>query len=268
MIDLNKLRKDVEAVAVLAGNETLRYFRHPMAQWTKANANDVVTEADHAAEAIILPALRDLLPEAGILSEESGASGVDTGWRWLVDPIDGTVNFASGLPHYSVSIGLMRGPGDPVLGVVYDPYFDELFSAMRGEGAEMNGDPLRVTETDDLARAVLITGFASDLETNRHQLRVWGTMMERVRALRRFGSAALDICYVAAGRVDGFWEFPLNPWDIMAGLVIASEAGGVASDLQGATERLYTGAEVMVSNGRIHPGLRAALAAADQAAGL
>jgi len=122
--------------------------------------------------------------------------------------------------------------------------------------------------TDDLARAVLITGFTSDLETNRRQLRVWGTMMEQVRALRRFGSAALDLSYVAAGRVDGFWEIPLNPWDIMAGLVIAIEAGAVATDLQGGTGRLYTGAEVVVSNGGIHAAFQTALAAAHQKAGL
>jgi myo-inositol-1(or 4)-monophosphatase len=255
----NTLLPEVERIARLAGDEVLRYFRRPLTQWSKANPNDVVTEADHASEAIILPALRALLPDTAVLSEESGASGSASGLRWVVDPIDGTTNFAAGLPHFSISIALTQGPGDPVLGVVYDPFFAEMFSAERGRGARLNGEPIHVTATPTLELAVLISGFSTDLEIARRQLRDWEALMGRTRALRRLGSAALDLAYVAAGRVDGFWELHLQLWDVMAGLLLVQEAGGRVTDRAGGPDRLFTGDEVIASNGALHDSLLEAL---------
>jgi myo-inositol-1(or 4)-monophosphatase len=268
MNDWNTLRASVEAVALRAGDEVMRHFRQPIAQWTKANPNDVVTEADHASEAIILPALRDLLPGAAILSEESGASGAAEGLRWVVDPIDGTANFAAGLPHFSISIALTDGPHNPLLGLVYDPFVREMFSAVRGGGAFLNGAPVRVTTTPALEQAMLISGFSTDLERARRQWRHWQALMGQTRALRRLGSAALDMAYVAAGRADAFWELHIQPWDVMAGLLLVQEAGGHTTDLSGGPTRLYSGDEVIVSNGLLHAPLLAALADADRAAGL
>ncbi len=267
MTDWKTLLPEVEAVALRAGEEVMRHFRQPIAQWTKANANDVVTEADHASEAIILPALRALLPEASVLSEESGASG-DGGLRWVVDPIDGTTNFAAGLPHFSISIALAEGPQQPVLGLVYDPFFGEMFSAVRGGGATLNGAPIRVTATPALEQAVLISGFSTDLERARRQLRHWEVLMGCTRALRRFGSAALDMAYVAAGRADAFWELYIQPWDVMAGLLLVQEANGRTTDLAGGDAQLYTGREVICSNGRLHDRLLAVLADAERPGGL
>ena len=266
--DLHALLQQTEAIVVRAGDEALRYFQKPIAQWSKANDSDIVTEADHAAEAVILPALRELLPEAAILSEESGASGALAGWHWVVDPIDGTTNFAAGLPHFSVSVALADGPGHPVLGLVYNPFFREMFSAVRGGGTMVNGMPIAVTNTAALEQAVLISGFSTDLNVARQQLRHWEALMGRTRALRRFGSAALDLAYVAAGRVDGFWELHLKPWDIMAGLLLVQEAGGRASDFACGADQLYSGGEVVASNGLLHEPLCAALAAVGAGPGL
>ncbi|MFN8379174.1 MAG: inositol monophosphatase family protein [Anaerolineae bacterium] len=263
MTDWNVLRPEVEAVALRAGDETLRYFRKSFTQWTKSSPYDVVTEADHASEAVILPALRELLPDAAVLSEESGASGDIEGLRWVVDPIDGTTNFAAGLPYYSICIALVHGAGEPVIGVIYNPYFREMFSASAGGGAYLNGDPIHVSETPSLALSVLIGGFSIQPERAQRQLRQWSALMDRTRGLRRFGSAALDLAYVASGRADGFWEMFLKPWDVMAGLILVQEAGGRISDFAGGVDRLYSGEEIVTTNGALHDELLAVLAATE-----
>ncbi|MBL8146866.1 MAG: inositol monophosphatase [Anaerolineae bacterium] len=268
MPDWNALRPEVEAVALRAGEETLRYFRKPLAQWTKAGPFDVVTEADKASEAVILPALRALLPEAALLSEESGASGDEGGLRWVVDPIDGTANFAAGMPYYSISIALADVAGQPVIGVVHNPAYGELFSAALGGGAALNGEPIHVSATPALAQSILLGGFSIYPELAKPQLRQWMALMQRTRGLRRMGSAALDLASVAAGRADGYWESSLSPWDVLAGLLLVQEAGGRISDFAARPDKLYSAKEMAVTNGAIHDELLAALAAAGDQGGL
>ncbi|MBN2391062.1 MAG: inositol monophosphatase [Anaerolineae bacterium] len=212
-----------------------------------------VTETDAAAEALILSRLRAAFPSHAILGEETGGSPWDvTGPIWLVDPLDGTNNFAHGFPHFCVSIGMMTG-GELQVGVVYDPLRDELFAAQRGHGATLNGNPIHVTSVAHLADAFLATGFgynrrvAADNNTQRLD-----DFLRRSQGVRRAGSAALDMAYVACGRFDGYWESYLSPWDLAAGVLLVKEAGGRYSDYTGGTTQLYSGHEVLVSNGLIH----------------
>jgi len=212
-----------------------------------------VTETDTAAEILILSRLRAAFPDHAILGEETGGSPWDVpGPIWLVDPLDGTNNFAHGFPHFCVSIGMMIG-GELQVGVVYDPLRDELFAAQCGAGATLNDHPIHVTSVARLADAFLATGFgynrriAADNNTRRldHFLR-------RSQGVRRAGSAALDMAYVACGRFDGYWESHLSPWDLAAGVLLVQEAEGRCSDYTGGTAQLYSGCEVLVSNGLIH----------------
>ena len=212
-----------------------------------------VTETDTAAEALILARLRAAFPEHAILGEETGGSPWNVpGPIWLVDPLDGTNNFAHGFPHFCVSIGLMIA-GELQAGVVYDPLRDELFAAQRGAGATLNGYPIHVTSVARLADAFLATGFgynrrvAADNNTRRLD-----DFLRRSQGVRRAGSAALDMAYVACGRFDGYWESYLSPWDLAAGVLLAQEAGGRCSDYSGGTAQLHSGREVLVSNGLIH----------------
>lgn len=212
-----------------------------------------VTETDTAAEALILSRLRAAFPDHAILGEETGGSPWDVpGPIWLVDPLDGTNNFAHGFPHFCVSIGMMTG-GKLQVGVVYDPLRDELFAAQRGVGATLNGNPIHVTSVARLADAFLATGFgynrrvAADNNTRRLD-----DFLRRSQGVRRAGSAALDMAYVACGRFDGYWESSLSPWDLAAGVLLVQEAGGRCSDYTGGTSHLHSGREVLVSNGLIH----------------
>ncbi len=212
-----------------------------------------VTETDTAAEALILARLRAAFPEHAILGEETGGSPWNVpGPIWLVDPLDGTNNFAHGFPHFCVSIGLMSA-GELQVGVVYDPLRDELFTAQRGAGATLNGAPIHVTSVARLADAFLATGFgynrrvAADNNTRRLD-----DFLRRSQGVRRAGSAALDMAYVACGRFDGYWESYLSPWDLAAGVLLVQEAGGRCSDYSGGTAHLHSGREVLVSNGLIH----------------
>ncbi len=216
-------------------------------------AVDPVTETDTAAEALIISRLRAAFPKHQILGEESGGSDWDVpGPVWLVDPLDGTNNFAHGFPHFGVSLGLMVS-GALQIGVIYDPLRDEMFAARAGGGATLNGAPIHVTPTAQLADAFLATGFpytrrvAADNNTQRLDY-----FLRRSQGVRRAGSAALDVAYVACGRFDGFWESGLHPWDLAAGLLLVQEAAGQFSDYDGGTERLFSGDEVLASNGLIH----------------
>jgi len=212
-----------------------------------------VTEIDTAAEALILARLRSTFPGHAILGEETGGSPWNVpGPIWLVDPLDGTNNFEHGFPHFCVSIGLMIA-GELQVGVVYDPLRDELFAAQRGAGATLNGHPIHVTSVARLADAFLATGFgynrrvAADNNTRRLD-----DFLRRSQGVRRAGSAALDMAYVACGRFDGYWESYLSPWDLAAGVLLVQEAGGRCSDYTGGTTHLHSGREVLVSNGLIH----------------
>jgi myo-inositol-1(or 4)-monophosphatase len=217
---------------------------------------NLVTESDRASESLIVGGLREAYPDHGIRGEEGSSiapSGEGPHYFWHVDPLDGTTNFAHGIPHFSVSIGLAGPDGLPLIGLVYDPMRDECYSAIKGQGATLNSRLLSVSVETDLGHSVLSTGFPYDRRTNPdNNTREWLNFILRAQAVSRLGSAALDLCYVAAGRFDGFWESRLNPWDVTAGLVIVTEAGGRISNYQGGTEDLYDGRYVVASNGLIH----------------
>lgn len=216
------------------------------------NPINLVTDADHAAEQCIIDRIRRDFPSHRFLAEERGAIDAgDSPYRWVIDPLDGTTNFAHGFPVYAVSIGL-EYDGRCLLGVVFDPTRGELFSALDGDGAYLNGSPLRVSATATLDESLLVTGFAYDIrETSRNNLNHFSRFALKAQGVRRTGSAALDLCYVAAGRFDGFWEVKLNPWDMAAGAVIVREAGGRVSRFNGAELSIY-GQELIASNGLVH----------------
>jgi myo-inositol-1(or 4)-monophosphatase len=212
---------------------------------------DLVTEADQAAEALIATRLRAAFPDHDLLGEEGSRSeNTDARYRWVVDPLDGTTNFAHGLPTFAVSIAL-EDAGLPVVGVVYDPMRQELFRAIKGGGALLNAEPIRVSRTERISSAVLVTGFAHTLEQRRLQGQAWAGMLERVRALRQTGSAALNLCYVAAGRLDGYWERGIQPWDVSAGALLVSEAGGEVTDRAGGPFNAHDRV-VVATNGMLH----------------
>jgi myo-inositol-1(or 4)-monophosphatase len=215
---------------------------------------NLVTIADKESEALIIRSIRERYPNHSILAEESGSAdfaNADRGSKWLIDPVDGTTNFAHRYPFYSVSIALEQ-LGEIVCGVVYDPHRDEMFTATNGGGAYLNGERLRVSDVGELSHSLLTTGFPYNF---RHRIDVvMGQFREFLvasQAVRRGGSAALDLCYVAMGRCDGFWELDLQPWDTAAGRVILEEAGGRITDFGGNSFSIY-GKQILASNGRIH----------------
>lgn len=199
---------------------------------TKSSVADVVTPADKAAEKLIIAGLESARPADAILGEEGSDRLGTTGVRWLVDPIDGTTNYVYDLPAYTVSVGA-EVDGDIVVGAVYEPKGNTLYAARLGGGATRNGEPIRCTTKDDLGTALIATGFGYLADRRRGQAEVLLEVLPLVRDIRRFGSAALDLCLVAAGQVDGYFERGLNPWDLAAGAIIASEAGASVGDLRG-----------------------------------
>jgi len=215
------------------------------------DAVNLVTDADKRAEQVIVEAIRRAFPDHQILAEERGQAGSTSPYKWVIDPLDGTTNFAHGFPAYCVSIGV-EYQGRCILGVVFDPTRKELFVAEAGGGAFLNGTPLRVSRASRLDAALLVTGFAYDIrESEQNNLDHFARFALRAQGVRRTGTAALDLCYVAAGRFDGFWELKLHPWDTAAGSVILLEAGGRLSDLSGGSFSIY-GKELVASNGTIH----------------
>jgi len=231
---------------------------------TKSSSVDLVTDVDRASEAIIVEGIQRARPADAILAEEGGGRDApDASWRWVIDPLDGTTNYAHGYPCFCVSIGV-EWEGAPDVGVVYDPMRDELFHAIRGEGAFRNGHRIRVSREADLGRSLLATGFSYD----RHQragdgLGSFAAFLRRARGLRRDGSAAMDLAAVACGRFDGYWEWRLKPWDVAAGLLLVEEAGGRTSDAAGGSAP-RSGAELVASNGRIHDAMLRVLAEDDR----
>jgi myo-inositol-1(or 4)-monophosphatase len=220
---------------------------------------DLVTAADRDAERLIVDALRASFPEHGIVAEESPPQAGRDVHCWYVDPLDGTTNFAHGYPHFAVSLALAHGE-ELVLGLVHDPIREETFVAIRGQGARLNGAPIRVSETGQLEHALLGTGFPYDRRQHAaFYLAFLEAGMRSAQGVRRAGSAALDLCYVACGRLDAFWEWKLHPWDTAAGRIIVEEAGGRVSDFAGGPHRL-TGLETAASNTRLHDELLAMIA--------
>jgi myo-inositol-1(or 4)-monophosphatase len=228
---------------------------------------DLVTVADRTSEKLIRERLAAAFPEHGIFGEEGTRDRLDGEFRWYVDPLDGTTNFAHGFPQFCVSLGLEQRPvglapeadGTLVAAVIYDPLRDELFAAERGRGARLNGRPLRVSRTPVLAESLLATGFPSHKRHLNPNIHFYQEFTLRSHGVRRAGSAALDLAYVAAGRLDGFWEFNLNPWDTAAGILLVEEAGGRVTDFAGGHFHLDS-REVLASNGRIDGELRSLFA--------
>ena len=213
---------------------------------------DLVTDADTASEAALLGFLRERFPQASVLAEESGAAGTQQGLRFIVDPLDGTTNYAHGVPHFAVNVAAVDDDGI-VAGATLDPIRGELFTSGRGRGAWLGETRIRPSTCAELARALLVTGFPYDIhEHHDRPLRLFGEYMKRARAIRRFGSAALDLAWVACGRFDGFWELRLKPWDIAPGILLVREAGGVVTDLEGGERMLETG-DVAAAAPGLHP---------------
>jgi myo-inositol-1(or 4)-monophosphatase len=248
---------EIEAIIRGAGAIVMEHFARPVATSSKSSRIDIVTEADKESEAFIVAELVKRFPGHHIVGEEGGGQGAAAAsaeYHWFVDPIDGTVNFASKLPHFCISIALATADRRPLLGMVYDPTRNELFAATSGGGAMLNGRPIRVTQTAELVDAVITSGFPYDKHTNPdNNLKEWAAMVVKIRGERRLGSAALDLCYVGAGRLDGYWEKDLKPYDVMAGMLVAREAGGRVTDYAGGEfpQREDRGRYV-ASNGVIH----------------
>lgn len=212
---------------------------------------DLVTEFDMGAQEILAGRLSKAFPDHGILAEEDLTRPGRSEYRWVVDPLDGTTNYAHTFPVFSVSAALERA-GRTILGLVYDPMRDEMFAAREGQGAVLNGRAIRVSEVGELGKSLLATGFPYDVRTNPvNNLDNWSRFLVRAQAVRRCGSAAMDLCYVACGRFDGFWELQLKPWDVAAGALIVAEARGRVTSFSGGEHRLDV-AETLASNGRIH----------------
>jgi myo-inositol-1(or 4)-monophosphatase len=219
---------------------------------------DPVTAADREAEAVIVSVLAEHRPDDGLLGEEGSTAGTSSGRRWVFDPLDGTVNFVHGIPHVAVSIGLEDEQGG-LAGVVLDVFRDEEFTAERGAGAFLGGEPIAVSGRDDLHRCTIATGFPYDREHHGPSyVQTVGAMLIAARDIRRLGTAALDLAWVACGRVDGYWEYRLHPWDVAAGAVLVTEAGGALTDTGGGPFRYD---DVLASNGRIHGQLSSVVAA-------
>jgi myo-inositol-1(or 4)-monophosphatase len=256
-MDLNALLDDVTAIARGAGEIIMRHFAAPVSATTKSSRIDIVTAADTETEAYIVGEILKRFPEHHVVGEEGGGQGAkatSAAYHWFVDPIDGTVNFASKLPHFCTSIALTTSAREPLMGVVFDPTRGELFTATRDGGAFLNGRRLSVSGAAELVDAVITSGFPYDKHTNPdNNLKEWAAFLTKIRGERRFGSAALDMCYVAAGRMDGYWEKNLKPWDIMAGILMVREAGGKVTDYAGGTtpQRQDRG-RFVASNGLLH----------------
>lgn len=219
---------------------------------------DLVTVADRTVEKLIRTRLGELFPTHGMYGEEGTREGLDQEFRWYVDPLDGTTNFAHGIPHFCVSMGLEQrasglGSADDgvlVAGVIYNPMLDELFTAARGQGARLNGRPIHVSKVPNLAESLVATGFPSRKRHDSPNIHFYQEFTLRSHGVRRAGSAALDLAYVACGRFEAFWEFHLNPWDTAAGVLLVKEAGGRITDFSGDGFRLES-REVLASNGLV-----------------
>ncbi len=246
------------AIAREAGARLREFFAQGVATEYKGDA-DLVTVADRTSEKLIRERLGAAFPAHGIYGEEGTRDRLDGEFRWYVDPLDGTTNFAHGFPQFCVSLGLEQRPaglaagedGMLVAAVIYDPMRDELYVAERGRGALLNGKPLRVSRTSELYEALVATGFPSRKRHANPNIHFYQEFTLRSHGVRRAGSAALDLAYVAAGRLDAFWEFNLNPWDTAAGILLVEEAGGLVTEFSGAHFRLDS-REVLASNGLIH----------------
>ncbi|MEW5873436.1 MAG: inositol monophosphatase family protein [Chloroflexota bacterium] len=249
---------DVELLARQAG-ELLRAGFGQRHQVDHKGVIDLVTEMDHRSEDFLLGEIRRRFPQDGIVTEESGELGGQACCLWYVDPLDGTVNYAHGVPIFTVSLAYAED-GVVRLGAVYDPMQDELFSASLGQGSWLKGRLLQASSERTLDQSLLVTGFPYDVRTNpQNNLGLYARFALCSQGVRRLGSAALDLCYVAAGRFEGYWETQLNPWDIAAGALIAQEAGARVTRMQGEPDYLRAPCTVLAANPEVHPQMLAVM---------
>lgn len=252
MADLHQMLDTATSAAREAGaflKESVgkvRNIEHKMGQF-----RNLVSEIDKGSEARIIAAIRSRYPDHAILAEESGSTGGGSDYKWIIDPLDGTTNFLHGVPIFCATIGIEH-KGVVVAGVTYDPNRDELYTAEQGSGAFLNGERLQVTEAATLRDALMVTGFPYHLaDTPEGPLMHFNNFTRAAQGIRRLGSAALDLAYIAAGRFDGYWEISLNPWDMAAGVVIVREAGGAVTDFQARPVDIYR-KEILATNGKVH----------------
>ncbi len=246
------------AIAQEAGARLREFFAQGVETEYKGDV-DLVTVADRTVEKLIRGRLREAFPEHGVYGEEGTRDRMEGAYRWYVDPLDGTTNFAHGFPQFCVSLGLEQRPAELAAGedgtlmaaVIYDPMRDELFTAERGQGAWLNGKPMRVSRTAELAESLVATGFPSRKRHMSPNVHFYQEFTLRSHGVRRAGSAALDLAWTACGRMEAFWEFKLNPWDTAAGILLVEEAGGRVTDFSGNHFRLDS-REILASNGLIH----------------
>lgn len=237
-------------LALESGRIQKRHFQGTFNIRHKGEIN-LVTDVDLSCQARMIDLIRQHFPEDEIIAEEKDNTFRYGKNRWILDPLDGTTNYAHGYPFFSTSIGY-ESNGQVIAGVVYNPIFEELFFAKKGEGAFLNGRPLNVSKTAVVKQSLLCTGFPYDINTSQNNnLNHWSNFLFRAQAVRRDGSASLNLCYVAAGRFDGFWEIKLKPWDIAAGCLMVTEAGGLVTGLNGENFNLYKG-DLCASNGIVH----------------
>jgi myo-inositol-1(or 4)-monophosphatase len=246
-----------ETIAREAG-ALLQYFYQRGVRAEYKGDVDIVTEADRASEKLIVSRLKAELPDHGVFGEEGSRSGLDAEYRWYIDPLDGTTNFAHGFPVFAVVLGCERRhpglaadeDGEMVAGVIYDPLRDEMFSAARGEGARLNGEPIHVSTSKLLQESLIATGFPSQKRHLNPNVHFYQEFTLRSHGVRRAGAAAIDLAYVACGRLDGYWEFQLNPWDTSAGYLLVEEAGGRVTHFDGGKFTLDS-REILATNGLI-----------------
>jgi myo-inositol-1(or 4)-monophosphatase len=247
------LEKVLRDAAHAGANELRKYFNNPDLQtsFKAGGVNDLVTEADHAADKAIIGVIRSQFPDHFILSEETGNVATDSAYKWIIDPIDGTINFAQGIPICCVSIGLEKN-GEMLMGAVYAPFLNEFYFAEKGKGAFLNDRQIHVSKQDKVINACLVTGFPyTYVNSENGPLQVFERLIKKGVPVRRLGSAAIDLCWVAAGRFDGFYEHKLNAWDSAAGFLLVEEAGGKVTNFKGEYYSPYQ-PHLCATNGRIH----------------
>lgn len=236
-----------------AGQLALTYQEKGFKTEQKGSPLNLVTDADKACEALIIKTIKSNFPDHTIISEESGTSEGESDYKWIIDPIDGTTNFAHGFPIFAISIAVIKA-GKPIIGIVEIPYLRETFWAQEGSGAFLNEKQIEVSATKNIDESLLATGFPYDRNSERFKMamRLHEKLYQPSHGIRRMGSAAIDLCYVAAGRYDGFFEYGLQPWDIAAGKIILEEAGGMVTNMDGS--KLDPKKEaILATNGRLHP---------------
>jgi len=251
-MDIESAQNVMRQAILSAGQLLMDYFVRPLKVDIKNNNQiDLVTEADKKAEKVIITSIQKQFPDHSILSEEDGSKNNSSPYCWIIDPLDGTVNFTHSLPIFTISIALHKD-NQPIMGMIYDPSRQELFEAIKGNGAKLNHNPIKVSNAQTIGKSLLCTGFPYDRRQNpdnNHDLFVHFNMLSR--GVRRLGSAALDLCYVACGRWDGFWEKRLKIWDLAAGSLIVEEAGGKVTDLNGDNLYIQSG-DILAANPIMH----------------